>query len=80
MAIKNAPFKMVPKTVQTSTMKKVFFIVEVPPVFIRSIITVQTEWKVKTKFFFPEVQPVFEFNSTFYYPIMDSLVSSCWIF
>ena len=34
--------------------KKAFFIVEVPPVFIRCI--------------------------TFYYPIMDSLLSLCWIF
>ena len=39
--------------------------------------TVQTEWKVKTKFFFPEVPPVFIRSITFYYPIMDSSVSLC---
>jgi len=37
--------------------------------------TVQTEWKEKPCYFFPEVQPVFIQSITFYYPIMDSLLS-----
>ncbi len=51
MAIKNAPFKTVPKTVQTEWKAKTkFFFPEVQPVFTRSIKTVQTEYNEKSIF------------------------------